>query len=161
MNARLHWLAGLLLAALATLPLVAQAPQAPPQGGDKDISGTYTFVHDGETLQVNVEEDKVAGWVTRFGEGESDKGQRIDQFFDKAELKGDQLSFTTKVIHGVWFEFQGQVARGPAKTRSEEGYYVLRGTLKQYTSDADKHVSAKEREVEFKLFPQEVDQKAH
>ncbi len=161
MNARLHWVAGLLLAALATLPLAAQAPQAPPQGEDKDISGTYTFVHDGETLQVNVEEDKVAGWVTRFGEGESDKGQRIDQFFDKAELKGDQLSFTTKVIHGVWFEFQGKVARGAAKTRSEEGYYVLRGTLKHYTSDADKHVSAKEREVEFKLFPQEVDQKTH
>jgi hypothetical protein len=158
MKAFLHRAAGLLLAALLTLPLAAQAP---PQGDDRGISGTYTFVRDGETLQVNVEEGKVAGWVTRFGEGDSDKGQRIDQFFEKAALQGDQLSFTTKVIHGVWFEFQGKVARGPAKSRAEEGYYVIHGTLKQYTSDADKHVSAKEREVEFKLFPEEVDQKPH
>lgn len=145
-----------LLVLLAAMPLAAQTPVPIPE---KDISGTYTFVHDGETVQVNVEEDHVAGWVTRFGEGDSDKGQRIDQFFDKAELKGDLLSFTTKVIHGVWFEFQGKVARGPAKTRTEEGYYVIRGTLKQYTTDANQHVSAKEREVEFRLFPEDVDQK--
>lgn len=158
MKTSLQWSFTLLVAALAVLPLAAQAP-APV--ADRGISGTYTFVRDGETLQVNVEEGKVAGWVTRFGEGDSDKGQRIDQFFEKAALEGDQLSFTTKVIHGVWFEFQGKVERGPAKTRAEEGYYIIHGTLKQYTSDAEKHVAAREREVEFKLFPEEVDQKPH
>ena len=150
-------MAGALLALLA-VPLAAQAP---PQSDDKNISGTYSFVREGETVQINLEEDGVHGWVTRFGEGDSDKGQRIDQFFDKAALAGDQLSFTTKVIHGVWFEFHGKVARGFARNRSEEGYFVIRGTLKQFTTDADQHVSAKEREVEFKLFPEEVDQKPH
>ena len=146
-----------MLLALLALPLAAQAP---PQGDDKNISGTYSFVRDGETVQINLEEDGVHGWITRFGESDSDKGQRIDQFFDKAALAGDQLRFTTKVIHGVWFEFQGKVARGPGKSRSEEGYFVIRGTLKQFTTDADQHVSAKEREVEFKLFPEDVDRKA-
>ena len=146
-----------MLLALLALPLAAQAP---PQSDDKNISGTYSFVRDGETLQINVEEDGVHGWITRFGESDSDKGQRIDQFFDKAALAGDQLSFTTKVIHGVWFEFQGKVARGPGKSRAEEGYYVIHGTLKQFTTDADQHVSAKQREVEFKLFPEDVDRKA-
>lgn len=150
-------MAALLLGALVAQPLAAQAP-APAD--DRGISGTYSFVRDGETLQINVEEDGVHGWITRFGESESDKGQRIDQFFDKAALAGDQLSFTSKVIHGVWFEFHGKVARGPAKSRAEEGYYVIRGTLKQFTTDADQRVSAKEREVEFKLFPEEVDRKA-
>ncbi len=156
MNARQHWIAALALALLATLPLAAQAP---PQADDKDISGTYSFVHDGETLQLNLQEGRVNGWVTRFGEGDSDRGQRIDQFLEKAALQGDQLSFTTKVIHGVWFEFQGRVARGPAKTRSEEGYFVIQGTLKQYTTDANHKVSARERQVEFRLFPEEVDRK--
>jgi len=149
-------MAAMLLAALLAQPLAAQAPAQ----ADKNISGTYSFVRDGETLQINVEEDGVHGWITRFGESDADKGQRIDQFFDKAALAGDQLSFTTKVIHGVWFEFHGKVARGPGKSRAEEGYYVIRGTLKQFTSDADQHVSAREREVEFKLFPEEVDRKA-
>ena len=146
-----------MLLALLVLPLAAQAP---PQSDDKNISGTYSFVRDGETLQINLEEDGVHGWITRFGESDSDKGQRIDQFFDKAALAGDQLSFTTKVIHGVWFEFHGKVARGPGKSRAEEGYFVIRGTLKQFTTDADQRVSAKEREVEFRLFPEEVDRKA-
>ncbi|HYX67873.1 MAG TPA: hypothetical protein VE825_01970 [Terriglobales bacterium] len=150
-------MAGALLAVLLTLPLAAQTPSP---GDDKDISGTYTFVRDGETVQINVEADGVHGWITRFGESDSDKGQRIDQFFDKAALAGDQLSFTTKVIHGVWFEFQGKVARGPAKSRAEEGYFVIHGTLKEYTSDANQHVSAREREVDFKLFPEDVDRKA-
>ena len=63
------------------------------------------------------------------------------------------------MIHGVWFEFHGKVARGPAKSRAEEGYFVIRGTLKQFTTDADQRVVAKEREVEFKLFPEYVDRK--
>lgn len=157
MKRRLAWIAGLLLATLPALPLPAQAP---PQADDKDISGTYSFVRDGETLQLNVREGRVDGWVTRFGDSDSDKGQRIDQFFEKAALQGDQLSFTTKVIHGVWFDFQGTVARGPAKGRSEEGYFVIRGTLKQYATDPNQKVSARERQVEFRLFPEEVDKKS-
>ena len=160
MKLRLASIAGVLLAVLAALPLLAQAPPQGASQADKDISGTYTFVRDGETLQINVEESKVGGWVTRFGDGDSDKGQRIDQFFEKAALAGGQLSFTTKVIHGVWFDFQGTVLRGPAKSRAEEGYFVIRGTLKQYTSDANQHVSARERQVEFKLFPEDVDKKS-
>jgi hypothetical protein len=156
MKHHLAWIAGLLLAVLVAAPAPAQAP---PQSDDKDISGTYSFVHDGETLQLNVEEGRVDGWITRFGEDDSDKGLRIDQFFEKAALQGDQLSFTTKVIHGVWFDFQGRVARGPAKSRSEEGYFVIQGTLKKYTTDANQKVSARERQVEFRLFPEEVDKK--
>lgn len=150
-------MAGLLLAAL--IPSLAAA-QSTPQKDDQNISGTYTFVRDGETLQVNVEEGRVTGWVSRFGDQESDKGAFLDQFFAKAALEGDQLTFTTKVIHGVWFEFEGRVARGPAKTRAEEGYFVIKGKLKQYTTDANKHVTAREREVEFKLFPEDVDRKS-
>ncbi|HXZ26558.1 MAG TPA: hypothetical protein VEG08_01015 [Terriglobales bacterium] len=157
MRPHLAGIAGLVLAALVALPTPGQAP---PPAADTDISGTYTFVHDGETLQLNLEDGRVDGWVTRFGEDENDRGQRIDQFFDKAALQGDQLSFTTKVVHGVWFDFRGTVARGPAKSRSEEGYFVIRGTLRQYTTDASQKVTTRERQVEFRLFPEEVDKKS-
>ncbi len=130
------------------------AAQQPPT---EDFSGAYSFLRDGEFVQINVQNGKIDGWVSRFGESESDKGATIDQFFDKTSLDGNRLSFSTKTIHGVRYEFAGTVSRGPGKTRAEDGYFVLRGTLKQYTTDADRKETARQREVEFKLLPIDVD----
>jgi hypothetical protein len=84
----------------------------------------------------------------------------VDHFFDKAELRDHDIRFTTRKVHGVWFEFKGAVSRGPGKTRDAEAYYVIKGTLTQYTSDANQAVTAKEREVEFRSFPQDLDDDA-
>jgi hypothetical protein len=137
----------LLILGLA-LPMVAQQP-APPAS----ISGTYTFLDDGETVQINVTEGKVDGFISRFGDLDSDKGTFIDQFFSKAELKGDQLTFTTKPVHSVWFEFKGKVERGPGKVREEEKFYLLRGKLVRYHTDAHKKTTAQERAVVFESLP--------
>ncbi len=126
------------------------AAQQPPS---EDFSGAYTFLKDGEFVQINVQNGKLDGWVSRFGESDSDKGATIDQFFDKTTLEGNRVSFTTKTIHGVRYEFAGTVSRGPAKTRAQDGYFILRGTLTQYTTDADHKETARQRDVEFKLLP--------
>ena len=141
----------LIFAAIGAGLLTAQQPPA------EDFSGAYSFLRDGEFVQINVQNGKLDGWVSRFGESDSDKGATIDQFFDKTSLDGDRVSFTTKTIHGVRYEFTGTVARGPAKTRAQDGYFVLRGTLTQYTTDADRKETARQREVEFKLLPIDVD----
>ncbi|HEV2963626.1 MAG TPA: hypothetical protein VG649_17505, partial [Candidatus Angelobacter sp.] len=60
----------------------------------------------------------------------------------------------TKAVHGVWFEFKGRFDRGAAKTKKEDGYYLLRGTLKEFTSGADKNTTSRSRQVEFKLLAQ-------
>src|SRR5579862_5139404 len=91
-----------------------------------NYSGMYTFLRDGEFVQITQEDKgKLTGFVSRYGELESDRGAFLDQFFKKGSLDGHNLSFTTDEVHGVWFEFQGTVDRGPGKTVNDEGYYVL------------------------------------
>ena len=123
----------------------------------EDISGMYTFVKDGEFLQINLEKAAVTGYVSRMGDSDSDNGDFLDQFFSKADVQGHEVSFTTMPVHGVWFEFKGKFDRGPGTTKSVDAYYVLRGTLKEFTANGDKNVATRSREVEFKLLAQPDD----
>jgi hypothetical protein len=133
--------------------VVSAAAQQPDLPAPPDFSGTYTFLEDGETVQINITDGKVDGFISRLGDLESDKGTFIDQFFSKAEVKGDKLAFTTKPVHSVWFEFKGKVERGPGKLRSDEKYFLLRGTLTRYYTDHHKKTTAKERTVVFESLP--------
>ncbi|HUI85352.1 MAG TPA: hypothetical protein VL240_14080 [Candidatus Binatia bacterium] len=140
---------------LATVPqqyrLLAQQPARSGETGD--ISGMYSFLREGEFVQLTVEDGKLSGYISRFGDSASDKDQFIDQFFDRTSLAGNRLSFSTKTVHGVWFEFAGVIATAPGRKPSEEGYHVIKGTLIQHTSDATGTEKSMQRQVEFKSFP--------
>jgi hypothetical protein len=152
-----------LLAAIVAIALVTGATgQAPNANAGStvfspdEISGMYSFTRDGEFVQVSVDDQgKVTGFVSRFGDLESDRGAFLDQFFKSASLDGDALAFSTEKVHGTWFEFKGKLSRGPRKTQGQEGYYVIRGTLTQSVSDAHKRVTSRSRELEMKLFPRD------
>jgi hypothetical protein len=117
----------------------------------------YSFLQEGEFVQITLEEKgKVTGFVSRFGDLPSDKGAFLDQFIRQGKLEGQKLTFTTELVHGVWFDFSGTIARGQAKTSAQEGYYELRGTLVQYLTDAQKKTTSRSREVVFKSFPQDA-----
>jgi hypothetical protein len=118
-----------------------------------DLSGMFTFLKEGEFVQLSVEDGKLSGFISRFGETESDKGQFIDQFFDKASLEGDHLYFKTKTVHGMWYELDGTLAVTPGKQAGQEGYRVIRGKLTLHASDAKGTERATEKTVEFKSFP--------
>ena len=101
----------------AKAPSEKQAEKAQPSSaGAKEgqtYSGMYSFLKDGEFVQLTVEDGgSVTGFISRFGDGESDKGAFLDQFFKTGKLEGNKLSFTTEVVHGVAFDFQGSVDRG-------------------------------------------------
>ncbi|HVO80486.1 MAG TPA: hypothetical protein VMT28_07135 [Terriglobales bacterium] len=136
------------------------AQEAPPAVKPaEDYSGMYTFLQDGEFVQITVEDKgRVTGFVSRYGDLESDKGIFLDQFFKEGKLDGNKLSFTTQTVHGVWFDFKGTVERGEGKQAADEAYYVLKGTLIQYSTDENKKTSSKSRDVEFKRFPQDAEQ---
>ncbi|MGH9580482.1 MAG: hypothetical protein ACRD2R_05765, partial [Terriglobales bacterium] len=68
-----------------------QAQSAPAAALPADISGAYSFLKEGEYLQVNIEEGRVSGFVSRFGLLESDKGTFLDHFFEKASLEGNKF----------------------------------------------------------------------
>ena len=118
-----------------------------------DPSGVYAFLKDGEFVQLTVEDGKVSGFISRFGETESDKGEFIDQFFDKATLEGDHLYFNTKTVHALWYELDGTLAVVPGKHVGDEGYRVIRGKLTVHASDAKGNDRASEKAVELKSFP--------
>lgn len=132
----------------------AQAPAVQASVPD-EISGMYTFLREGEFVQITVENGKLSGFVSRYGERESDRDAFLDQFFSKASLAGNHIEFTTKPVHGTWYEFSGDVNRGDAKTPDKEGYWIIRGTLKQCDRDEAGQVAAKSREITMKSFPQE------
>ena len=129
----------------------SQAP-APKDAGD-EISGMYTFLREGEFVEVDVDGGRVTGFVSRYGDSDSDRGAFLDHMFTKGSLQGNQLAFTTRAVHGVSFEFKGTVERGEGKTPSAEGYRVIKGTLTQLTEDKSHKTSAQSREVVFKSFP--------
>ena len=134
----------------------AQAPAADAKE-QHSYSGMYSFLKDGEFLQLTVEDaGHITGFISRYGDGESDKGAFLDQFLKTGKLDGNKLTFTTEVVHGVGFAFQGTVERGDGKNPGEEAYFVLKGTLTQNVSDANKKVSSQSRPVVFKMFPQDA-----
>jgi hypothetical protein len=140
-------------------PKSGEAPAAPPTDAKtgKAYSGMYSFLKEGEFVQLTIEDEgRVTGFVSRYGEGESDKGAFLDQFFRSGKLAAAKLTFVTETVHGVWFDFKGAVERGEGKNPGDEAYYVLKGTLTQSTTDSNKKVSSRSREVAFKMFPQEA-----
>ena len=149
------------VAAACLFAAIALAQQsAPAPSGQDDYSGMYTFLREGEFVQITVEDaGHVTGFVSRYGDTDSDQGAFLDHFFKEGKLDGHDLTFTTEAVHGTWFAFTGKVDRGPAKTRAQEGFYVLKGTLTENVTDAAKKVSAKSREVELKLFPEDAEPK--
>ena len=137
------------------------AAQSPAQGATaataKTYSGMYSFLRDGEFVQLTFEDEgRVTGFISRYGDSESDRGAFLDQFFKQGKLNGNKLSFTTETVHGVWYDFKGTIERGDGKTLQDQGYFVVKGTLTENRTDANKKVTSKSREVIFKSFPREA-----
>ncbi|MBI1740479.1 MAG: hypothetical protein HYR57_06315 [Candidatus Koribacter versatilis] len=131
-------------------------PPTPAQPG-AEYSGMYSFLRDGEFVQVTVEDQgHVTGFISRYGDRESDRGAFLEHFFKQGKLSGEKLTFTTQTVHGIWFEFRGDVERTEGKKAGEEGCYVLKGTLTEYATDEAKKTTSKSREVALKSFPQDV-----
>lgn len=145
---------------LLALPLAAQTntakPALPAVPAADDVSGMYTFLREGEFVEIDVDGGKVSGFISRYGDSESDHGTFLDQLISKGSLEGNKLTFTTRAVHGISFEFSGTVERGEGKAPGAEAYHVLKGTLTQTTTDREHNSTAKSREVVFKSFPSDA-----
>lgn len=132
----------------------AQQTTAP---ASPDYSGMYSFLKEGEFIQITIEEKgAVSGFISRYGDSPSDKGSFLDQFIKSGNADGGKLNFTTESIHGVWFTFDGTFGRGPGKNPDDEAYFVVRGTLTRLSTDEQKKAVSQARQVEFKSFPRDT-----
>ena len=134
------------------------------QSAGSSYSGMYTFLQDGEFVQLTIEESaensqkqkSVSGFVSRYGNTDSDRGAFLDQFIKHGTLDGNTITFATETVHGTWYEFKGTIDRGPGKNVGDEGYYLIKGALAEFTSDSSKKSSTSSRQVAFKSFPQDA-----
>lgn len=151
-------LAVLFLLCASILLAQTPAPAAPAPAPAEDYSGTYSFLKEGEFIQVTVEDNgTVNGFISRYGDSDNDRDTFLDHFFKEGKLQDKKLTFLTKTVHGVWYEFKGSVERGEGKNPGDEAYYLLKGTLVQYRTDAEKKTTSKSSGVVFKSFPQNLD----
>jgi hypothetical protein len=95
-------------------------------------SGEYELVpprseDGGSVVQITIEHNHLTGYVTKM-----EQGSALTLFFDHTTLEGSRISFTTKVVHGLRYEFAGMIVRGDAQSASETGFFRMVGEL---TSD--------------------------
>jgi hypothetical protein len=143
----------LVLAMAVTASLAWGWPQktASPSRDGTEYSGTYSFLREGEFVQITVDDaGAVSGFVARYGDLESDKGILLDHFFKSARLDGNRLIFRTEVVHGISFDFAGTISRGMNKKLGEEGYYLIEGKLTETTADDSGKPSSRERGITLK-----------
>ena len=136
---------------------VQQNKDGPTPPAGTNYSGMYSFLREGEFVQVTVEEQgRVTGFVSRYGDTESDRGAFLDHFFKSGKLDGDRLAFTTEAVHGISFEFRGTVERGSGKTLGDEAYYLLQGSLIENSTDEAKKPSSRTMDVVLRSFPRDL-----
>lgn len=99
-----------------------------------DVSGQYLLGENGESIEIDLEPDRLSGYVSRFGDQASDEGEPLTFFFASTALNGRRLSFLTRQIHGEWLSFSGTIVRGEARSRAQQGYYRLEGRLVRHDS---------------------------
>jgi hypothetical protein len=157
MSASMTRIFGLLLALCCACSAPGQTSSSVLVEGVPDYSGMYSFLKEGEFVQINMEEGgKVTGFVSRYGDLESDRGAFLDHFIKHGSFQAGRIAFTTEEVHGIWFEFKGTAARGEGNTANDEGYYLLKGTLTEHANDARGNPTARSRAVVFKSFPEDV-----
>ena len=112
--------------------MASNEPLPPPPGAvalSQDVSGSYAFDHRNESIEIDIHRGKLKGYIARLGDAETDKESPLTYFFDHTAIHGNQLQFATKVVHGLWYSFDGTIVRGDVQERDEEGYYILTGKL--------------------------------
>lgn len=132
----------------------AQEPSSLPD----DVWGSYQFDHSHDSVELDLDHNRLSGYITQLGDAETDSTTPLTFFFDQSTIDGGDIRFQTRVVHGVWYSFRGTIVRGNGKVRGDEGYYVLRGILAVHHPDSGRDKSADEmierREVRFKSMQQ-------
>ncbi|MDR3763848.1 MAG: hypothetical protein P4M01_07105 [Acidobacteriota bacterium] len=146
--------ATLLLAAV--FGVAQSSPPEIPALPEPDITGMYSFLHEGEFVQIEVNGSKVTGVISHYRNESPEAAEFEDCYFDTAKLAGNTLTFATKSTDALWYEFSGTVERGPAKTIEGEGYWIIRGTLTVHSKSKDSAAVQKTHKLDLRSFPQEA-----
>jgi hypothetical protein len=102
-----------------------------------EASGSYALSpNPAEMIEIILNGDgdsvRLQGYLTRIGDGVSDRGAPLTYFFARTTVSPTQITFITRQVHGVWWSFAGTIERGSAQVSTQKGYYFLNGTLTEH-----------------------------
>jgi hypothetical protein len=103
----------------------------------QEASGSYALSpNPAEVIEIILNGDgdsvRLQGYLTRVGDGESDRGAPLSFFFTRTTVGPTQLTFITRQVHGIWWSFAGTIDRGSVQMSTQKGYYFLNGTLTEH-----------------------------
>jgi hypothetical protein len=147
-----------------TSPRLAQRHEALAESGifvpgrsdlPEEASGSYALSpNPAEVVEIILNGEgndvRLQGYLTRIGDGMSDRGAPLTYFFERTTVSPAKLTFITKQVHSVWWSFSGTIDRGSVQISTQKGYYFLNGTL---TEHFDNGQSAPQR-VSLPLLPE-------
>jgi hypothetical protein len=112
-------------------PKNPQVPSTLPS----EASGEYLLGKPGDVIEIILDSNGLTGYMSLIGRTDRDKDAALTYLFDDTELNAKTLRFTTRPVHGKSYIFEGTIVRGPAATKSKDGYYLLKGTLTLHDVD--------------------------
>jgi hypothetical protein len=94
-----------------------------------EATGFYRFRDDAQGVRIVSHDGEISGYLLKFGKGSSDKDMVLGYSFSDVGGTRNQLYFTTRQVHGVWYGFEGQVMRHRGLDHADDTNYILQGTL--------------------------------
>ena len=98
-------------------------------GFPADATGFYRFHDEAQGVRIVSRDGEISGYLLKFGKGSSDKDLVLGYLFSDVAGNRDQMRFTTRQVHGIWYGFQGQVIQRRGWGHTDNGNYILEGTL--------------------------------
>jgi hypothetical protein len=97
-----------------------------------EAMGFYRFRDDAQGVRIISHDGEISGYLLKFGKGISDKDMVLGYDFSEVAGTRNQLYFTTRQVHGVWYGFEGQVVQQHGLSHDDQANYILQGTLTEH-----------------------------
>jgi hypothetical protein len=114
-------------------PVVASGHSNLPPAAE----GEYPWNKAGDTMELYFENGRLNGYMSESADPNNQHAAPLTYDFATTHADGSAVEFTTRVIHTVWYSFEGHLERGLVGSPMLPGYYLLDGTLTQHGGDAD------------------------
>jgi hypothetical protein len=97
-----------------------------------EATGFYRFHDDAQGVRIISHGGEISGYLLKFGKGTSDKDMVLGYDFSEVAGTRNQLYFTTRQVHGVWYGFEGRVIQQRGLSHDDQANYILQGTLTEH-----------------------------
>ena len=77
----------------------------------RKLPASTRFRDDAQGVRIVSHDGEISGYLLKFGKGSSDKDTVLGYLFERCSCHRNQLYFTTRQVHGVWYGFEGQVVQ--------------------------------------------------